>query len=296
MRREDNVSLSQRTTLGLGGTCAAEVVLENLDDLDALPAVLASYSLPVFVLGAGSNILAMDGRHDVLLLRPGLAARPAILEDMGERVLVRVWAGTPLPVLLALCRREGLAGLEGLSGIPGRIGGAIAMNAGSFGSCMGECLRSVDIWCRGEVRTLQREEIALSYRVFDPALPAPWFVVGATLALARDAQPERVGERMAEHMATKKARQPVTARSAGCVFKNPQEGPSAGVLLDRAGFRGKVLGGVALSPVHANFLVNLGSGRASEAVRLLSEARERVAQLFGIELSLEVKTLPWHSF
>ena len=84
-------------------------------------------------------------------------------------------------------------------------------------------------------------------------------------------------------------------RNCGCVFKNPPEGPSAGVLLDRAGFRGKSLGGMAFSPLHANFLVNTGQGRAEDAVRLLCEARDRVVQLYGTELSLEVKTLPWHS-
>lgn len=297
MRTKAHVSLAERTTLGLGGTCTAEVTLETLDDLERLPGVLSSYSLPVFVLGAGSNILAMDGEHELLLLCPDFSARPEILADEGERVSVRVSSGTPLPQLLAFCRREGLTGLEGLAGIPGRVGGAIAMNAGSFGSCMGEALARVDIWSDGALYTFEREQIELAYRVFAPkkALGKPWFVTGATLVLARDAHPEEVGQRMAEHMATKKARQPVTARSAGCVFKNPPEGPSAGVLLDRAGYRGKSLGGVAFSAVHANFLVNTGQGRAEDAVRLLCEARDRVAQLYGTELSLEVKTLPWHS-
>ncbi len=332
MRIEDSVSLAARTTLGLGGTCTAEVVLEETGDLEALPALVRRFSLPVYVLGAGSNVLAMDGRHELLLLRPAMNKAPfvcgtAVLpagqqaqadcagqadcaDQAGradqadsatyaasEAVLVRVAAGTPLPQLLAFCRREGLTGLEGLAGIPGRVGGAIAMNAGSFGSCMGDHLASVDIWAGAELQTLSRAELELGYRHFAPAqaLPGPWFVTGATLALARTRDPSEVGARMAEHLATKKARQPVTARSAGCVFKNPPQGPSAGILLDRAGFKGKKLGGVAFSTMHANFLVNEDKGTASDAVRLLDRARERVAQLFNTELELEVQTLPWRS-
>lgn len=302
MRIEDNVSLAARTTLRLGGECTAEIVLEDMRDLEALPSLLKRYSLPVYVLGAGSNILAMDGRHELVLLKPSITGDPQLCgqaepsdgKDV-ERSLVRVCAGTPLPQLLAFCRREGLTGLEGLAGIPGRVGGAIAMNAGSFGSCMGECVYSVDIWAAGEVHTLGRDELALGYRHFALVhpLPEPWVVTGAVLCLEKAEDPALVGARMAEHMATKKARQPVTARSAGCVFKNPPNGPSAGILLDRAGFRGKKVGGVAFSAMHANFLVNEDNGSAADAVRLLEEARERVAQLFGTELTLEVKTLPW---
>lgn len=292
MRTVLDCDLSARTTLGLGGVCAAEIVLEDRSELALIPGLVRKWGLPVFVLGAGSNILALDGRHDVLVLRPRLIGDPQIVTEEETGVIVQVEAATPLPRLLAFCRREELTGLEGLAGIPGSLGGAIAMNAGSFGACIGDCLQSVDIWSAGRMEQVPVERCTLGYRTFVPPLASAdgfFLVAGARLRLRRA---EGVGRRIAETLALKKARQPVSARSAGCIFKNPPSGPSAGMLLDQAGFRGKTLGGVAFSGLHANFLVNTGSGTATEACSLVRAARDAVYEHFGVLLSMEVKALP----
>ncbi len=317
MRVELRPDIASRTSLGLGGRAAAAVRLEDPSELDGLPGVLAELGLRPFVLGAGTNILAHDGEHEICLVEPAFRGKPEILEGEGESVLVSAQAGLPLPAFLAFCRKEGLSGLEGLAGIPGSLGGAVAMNAGSFGVCLADRLASVDIWADswqrpdresgasggrplsadGRLRRIPVRLCETGYRRFQPPdLPAGGFflVTGAQLLLER-ADPAQVSLRLAGTLARKRAVQPLDLPSAGCVFRNPETGPTAGQLLEAAGYRGRRLGGVALSEKHANFLVRLGAGSASEALALLTEARDAVAARFGVRLRPEVRELPCSS-
>ena len=315
MRITRRPELAARTTLGLGGTCEAELVIESAAEAGELATSLRSYGLPVYVLGHGSNILGLDGHHELVLVRPSLKEGPvevspsawpeaeAALPLMdragtGEVILVHAGAGVALPRLLAFCRERGLSGLEGLAGIPGSVGGAVAMNAGSFGAETAGALACVSVISSGEVARVSRAGFRWGYRHFSiPSLPPmgegamPPVIAGAVFALTR-AEPAAVAARMQEHFQVKKSRQPIASRSAGCVFKNPVEGPSAGVLLDRAGYRGRGRGGCVLSPMHANFLVNTGSGTSSDALALLEEARSAVRERFGVLLEYEVRMLP----
>ncbi|MDO5536669.1 MAG: FAD-binding protein [Desulfovibrionaceae bacterium] len=298
MRLVERPSLARLTTLGLGGTCSAALIVEETADLARLGREIETIGLPPYALGLGSNILGLDGHHEMLLVRADLRGEPVLLgEDSSGRTLLSCPAGQPLPSLLAFCRDRGFAGLEGLAGIPGSVGGAVAMNAGSFGSVIGDRLVSADIWHRGRVSTFKPARIEMGYRHFLPLgiKKGFWLLTGCVLALDRD-EPRAVAERIEATRALKKERQPVGARSAGCVFKNPPDGRSAGQLLDAAGFRGRRLGGVEMSSMHANFLVNTGSGTATEAVELLKLARAAVADRFGVELALEVRGVPCRCF
>ena len=134
MREVMRPSLAERTTLRLGGTAIAELVLEDAADLAALPERLRALGGSPLILGAGSNILARDGDLPLVLLRPRFMRGPEIAGEKDGKILVRVGAGVPLPRLLRFCAGQGLSGLEGLVGIPGSVGGAVAMNAGSFGT------------------------------------------------------------------------------------------------------------------------------------------------------------------
>ncbi len=297
MRTSHDVSLKSRTTLGLGGTCKAEIRVEERADLENLQAELDKLGLSVCVLGAGSNIFGLDGEHELCLLKVALKNAPQILEETRDTVLVRFEAGMMLPQLLAFCRRQGYSGLEGLAGIPGSVGGALAMNAGSFGCCVGDCLEACEIWADGKLLRLGKKDVDLAYRVFRPhgvEAWSVWFACSCDLRFKRST-PEDVAKALSETHARKKERQPLEARSAGCVFKNPENGPSAGILLDRAGFAGKRAGDVAFSEKHANFLVNLGDGMTEDALRLVQEARRAVLEKDGIRLEFEVRTLPWRS-
>lgn len=290
--------LSERTTLRLGGNALAEAVVFSEAGLDQLAKELSRLGGRPLALGAGSNLLATDGQLPLVLVRPVNNAAPEISPLPGG-AHVRVGAGFGLPRLIGLCQRLGLAGLENLTGIPGRVGGAVAMNAGSYGMETGSLLRRIRLWTP-ETGLIWRDakDCTFGYRHFDAGLAGQGgaafsLIWEAEFLLASDAS-EAIRQRMEATYAKKKASQPVTARSAGCVFKNPAGlpiGMSAGRLLDEAGMRGKVLGGMAFSTVHANFLVNQGGGTAAQALELLELGRSAVRRQAGVELELEVVVL-----
>ena len=294
MREVRNPSLSAITTLGLGGTCSLELTVSSRDDLAAMDDRIRELGLPVYVVGRGSNIFGLDGSHEAVLVRPAFTDGPAVLGDetADGGVLVSCGAGISLPVLIAFLREKGLSGMEGLAGIPGTVGGAVAMNAGSFGTSTAESLDSVEIWSGGRLVRLTPDACETGYRHFRPrGLAGSFLVVSAVFRLSRSTSQD-VAAGMQHNFQMKKSRQPITARSAGCVFRNPACGVSAGALLERAGFRGRRKGSVALSEQHANFLVNLGGGTSSEALALLEEARTAVRAMAGVELDFEVRFLP----
>ncbi len=285
-----NPRLSARTTLGLGGPALAEAIVRDEAGLDQLARELPGLGGRPMAIGAGSNLLAADGPHELTLVRAAGEDEPQ-LESHAEEVLVRVGAGMGLPRLLGICQRMGLAGLEGLTGIPGSVGGAVAMNAGSYGVCAADALTRVRLWTpkRG-LFWRSAQACAFDYRRFDAGLDAEFLLVWAAEFRLTQDDPADVRARMAGVYAKKKATQPVTAKSAGCVFKNP-EGKSAGRLLDEAGMRGKRLGGMFFSDMHANFLVNLGEGTAAQALELMDFGKNAVRARFGVTLQNEVVVL-----
>ncbi|UZP67298.1 UDP-N-acetylmuramate dehydrogenase [Desulfovibrio mangrovi] len=291
-------TLRERTTLRLGGSTIAEVVIARAQDCDELSLALERLGGKPLVLGYGSNILASDGELPLVVVNPAVMDAPQVVGEGTDGVRVRVGAGFRLPRLLGWLCSNGLSGLEGLSGIPGTVGGAVAMNAGSYGCETGARLESVTIFDpRNGVRTLKRDSLHFAYRHFsveetdgasgDTSLT---IVLDATFCLDRGVRDD-IHRVMRENYAKKKATQPVTAYSAGCVFKNPSQQASAGKLLDSCGFKGKEYGGMAFSKMHANFLINTGKGTSEEAKYLLSIAQEKVKKETNFSLELEVKII-----
>ncbi|MBU1042069.1 MAG: UDP-N-acetylmuramate dehydrogenase [Proteobacteria bacterium] len=292
-----DVLLKERTTLRLGGPALAEAVVSCAAGLDELARVLPGLGGRPLALGAGSNLLAADGPHALILVRAANNAPAELSNQPDGTTLVRAGAGLRLPRLLGFCQRAGLAGLEGLTGVPGRIGGGVAMNAGSYGVELGSLVSRVRLWTpEGGLIWREAKDCAFGYRHFDPQLGTGkgtsanfWLIWEAEFILRAD-EPFAIRKRMEANYAKKKATQPVTAKSAGCVFKNPA-GSSAGRLLDEAGVKGKRLGGMAFSTVHANFLVNEGGGTAAEALELLEYGRAMVFDRFSMNLETEVVVL-----
>lgn len=292
MRCKSAPSLAQLTTLTMGGTAVVLLEPESLRDLECLPERLRQEGGTPFVLGRGSNILACEGTLPYALVRwqgdDTLSTTPL----PGNRMAIRAGASVALPRLVAFGANLGCEALAGLAGIPGEVGGAVAMNAGSYGIEFATLVQEMTVFTpeRG-LETLTADAFTPGYRHTVFAHRASWLLVlDVTLNLAtgnRKAALSAVGE----HIHRKAATQPVRAASAGCVFRNPQ-GQSAGKLLDACGFRGKTLGGVAFSPLHANFLVNTNHGSANEALELLAMAKKAVQDTHGICLAPEVKFLP----
>ena len=276
--------LSQRTTLGLGGRAMAEVRLESEADLDSLSRLIEEQGGSPMVLGKGSNLLLADRDHELVLVTIGKQAGSGALtlgrSAKERRTVVRAGAGLFMPGLLGRLASMGLSGLEPLAGIPGTVGGAVAMNAGSYGTETADAMTRVRLWSpkQGLFDWLERGFFTAGYRTFAPAWPAVSTWSGRRSSLAMD-EPAAVRDRMKRTYASKKATQPVTAKTCGCVFKNPP-GDSAGRLLDRAGFRGRGEGNMEFSPMHANFLVNRGGGTASQAMELIRSARRACPRNF----------------
>lgn len=282
--------LRDLTTIRLGGRALAAVALQDEESAAALPEIAERLGGKLVSLGAGSNILAKDGDLPLVLVKNALEPEIAVLTDDGEEAVLRAGGSVKLPVLLAYLAAMNFAGLEGLAGIPGTVGGAVAMNAGSYGQCIADTLASVTVVTQTRaIRAIPRADIDFGYRRMAFSGSQSWHLtLSAEFRLARMREAGIISARGKENMAKKAAVQPVSAASAGCVFKNPVGGISAGKLLDEAGFRGKRLGGMAFSAMHANFLINEGGGTSAQAFELLAMAREGVRAKFGISLQTEV--------
>jgi UDP-N-acetylmuramate dehydrogenase len=187
--------------------------------------------------------------------------------------------------LINYAQKNGYAGLEALTGIPGLMGGAVYMNAGSFGSEMKDFIMSVAIMSKeGQLMILEKEKLDFSYR--KSGLPADSIILSANIILQKD-DPEEIRKRAEEYMARKKETQPLGEFSAGCVFKNP-EGDYAGRLIEKAGCKGMKFGNVEVSTVHANYFINKGGATCSDFMDLMKAVRERVRQNSGITLEPEI--------
>ncbi|RMD52969.1 MAG: UDP-N-acetylmuramate dehydrogenase, partial [Nitrospirae bacterium] len=204
--------------------------------------------------------------------------------DGSERIKMTLGAGTRLSKIVAISSKLGYTGFEGLVGIPGTVGGAVFMNAGSFGTEISEYLISVDVMDRlGRVKTLRKEDIEFSYR--HSSIGRDEVIISASFILFKD-DVDRVKDRIRMYMDKKKATQPIGQPSSGCVFKNP-EGKYAGWLLEASDCKGLCVGGAEISKIHANFIINKG-GSSTDFLKLMELAKKRVYDKFSISLSPEI--------
>ncbi len=276
--------MADLTSLGIGGTARALAKVRDEAALDQLALFHERESAGLIAIGEGSNMLAADGKLNLAFVHVDLAekTKPEI-----SGLTVRVSADTRLPGLLAFLIRNGLSGMEGLAGIPGSVGGSIAMNAGSYGTDIATSLKRVRLWTPTKgLFWKNADEMSFGYRHFSPKTDEFTLIWEAEFLLKSSTESE-VKNKVQDVFSKKKNTQPVLEKTAGCVFKNP-EGFSAGKLLDEAGFKGKTLGGMAFSELHANFLVNKGQGTGTEALELLNMATQAVLNKSGVILETEV--------
>ena len=276
-------SLARHTTIGVGGPAELFAQPRDVEQAEIVVDRCRVHDVPLKVLGAGSNLLVSENGVR------GLVVHTKALQsvEIGPDGVVEAGAGCHFPALVRKTAAEGWRGLEAGVGIPGSLGGVLTMNAGAYQFSIGPLVREVDAVsrARGRVR-MPREAIDFRYRA--SSFGEDLIVASATITLAKD-DAEAIRRDMNEHMRFRKETQPVGVKSAGCIFKNPQQG-SAGKLLDELGLKGFRVGAVRISDVHANFIVHDGDGRASEVMELIDRVRERVLAETSIELETEVMT------
>jgi UDP-N-acetylmuramate dehydrogenase len=275
---------AELTSLRVGGAIDWVISPETEEKAAQLIYELEKADIAWRALGSGSNVLADDREHHyVVVSLKGLKGEASF---DGERV--NVSAGYSLPRLCVDAARRGLAGIEGLGGIPGTVGGALWMNAGAYGHEIGTVTESVRVAREGRVLEVPGSEVEWNYR--HTSFREGELLLGATLRLQPD-EPEKIKARMEEAKQKRLSTQPHGARSAGCFFKNPPGSPiGTGKMIDEMGMKGARRGGALVSPIHANFIVTEGEdAKASDALALAEEIRERVRREHGIELEYEVE-------
>jgi len=280
--------LSRYTTFGVGGPADVYVVAQNADQLAQIVVACREFDAPVFVLGSGSNILIGDGGIRGVVIENNAKALMGPQPDEGATVRFRAESGASFAGVARSLARRGYAGLEWASGIPGTLGGAVVYNAGAYGGCLGDVLRSISIINgTGSTKELPADALDLRYRgsTFTHGQFENRVVLTADfVAWPGDAQ--SLMERVQELDSKRLGAQP-RGRNAGSIFKNPPDHP-AWKLIDDVGLRGHRIGDAMISDKHCNFFLNVGQARAADVKALIDLARARIREQFGIELELEI--------
>ena len=326
-RLRRDVTLAKRCWFAVGGPADWLFIPEDTQDLCRFMKQRPT-DLPLYILGVGSNLLVRDGglRGIVLRLGAGFAqvevesrvesresceekdrgqearllnrASPerAVAPSHGPRQEARagdkyiIAGAAALDVNVAQAAREaGIGGLEFLVGVPGTIGGAVAMNAGAYGKEVKDVLESAEVVDeRGTVHVLKPEELGFSYR--HSSLRKDWVCTRVVLKGQPEAQ-DVIAQRMQKIIEEREGSQPTRARTGGSTFKNPHGAKKAWQLIDEAGCRGLTVGDAEVSRKHCNFLINRGAANANELESLGEEVRRRVKENSGVELEWEIKRI-----
>ena len=283
------VGLQPFTTWKVGGPAEWFAEPGEVDELVSLAAWAQAQGLSLRCIGAGSNLLIADSGL------PGLTICNRRLQ--GSRLdaasgLVEAEAGEPIPTLARKAARLGLSGLEWAVGIPGTVGGAVVMNAGAQGGCTAEWLHSVRLLDPANPATpfeLEARELDFAYRHSRLQAEA-WIVLAATFQLEAGHDPAAITSHTSANLHSRTSTQPYQQPSCGSVFRNP-EPQKAGQLIEALGLKGLQIGDAQVSPIHANFIVNIGQASASDIDALIAEVQRRVLTSHGLTLHPEVKRL-----
>lgn len=290
--------MSRHTYLRVGGPAEAFIAPDSQKDLVRLIRRCSDSGIPVFVIGDGTNLLVKDGGiAGMVIVLTRCLKRIYRSAQTGREVVVTAMAGARMQSLCRFAIKNGLEGLNFAVGIPGTVGGGIMLNAGTAAGAIDGVLESVKIMARdGRMQRIDRDSLDFSYRklnwknvVADLRAGLPVVIDGRFGLIPSD--PQKLEGEARDLLQKRKNSQPLDAASAGCFFKNPATGRSAGEMIERAGLKGCKIGGAQVSTKHANFIVNTGSASAADILALMELAQEKVAKLFDVVLEPEVKII-----
>jgi UDP-N-acetylmuramate dehydrogenase len=280
------VELAPYTSFRVGGKAEWYAEPRTTEELAHCVAWAQAASLPVTMLGSGSNLLISDQGL------PGLVISTRFLKFFStddEEGLIEVAAGTPLPALSRRLARRGWRGFEWAVGIPGTIGGAVVMNAGAHGGCLADCFVSAEVLGPNGIELWKPEQFDYGYR-HSAIQGSNYIVLNATLQLAPGFDPMLVQQETNEALRSRKATQPYDRPSCGSVFRNPLP-DSAGRLIEELGLKGYRIGGAKVAERHANFILNAGDAKAQDIFHLIHFIQNTVQEHFSLALHPEVKML-----
>lgn len=279
-----DVALSRRTSLRVGGPAALLLEVQSLGALRRCLAILERESIEWVVLGKGTNVLASDGGYDGCVIVLGREFSHVVVDGTS----VTAGAAVSLAKLVNTAYHHGLSGLTPMVGIPGTVGGAVAMDAGTRHEWIGPMVESVVCLDPREGLVRHRGD-AIEWGYRHTSLPADQIILEVTLGLEEGSKADLARD-MDRRLAQRRRKQPTGRPTCGSCFRNPTDG-SAGALIEGAGLKGLVHGGAKISEVHGNFIENMGEGSADDVLHLLHTMRDKVREVSGVELQPEVKFL-----
>lgn len=279
----ENEPMDRHTTLGVGGPADIFVEVLDEDELSAVMGYISRSGLPWVVIGDGSNLLVSDNGIRGLALRLG----GDLKEVRVEGAVMVAGAAAQISAAADIAARHNLGGLEGVGDVPGSVGGAIVMNAGTHRGYIDAVTRSVSVvTASGERLMVPRDECGFVYRGSRFQQDRSLLITRATFDLI-PGDGESIARRLREIRGHRWEKQP-RGRSAGCFFKNPP-GRSAGKLIEEAGCKGMSQGGAVVSSAHANFIINENNATAADLRAVAERVRQMVREKHGVELEYEVR-------
>ena len=278
--------MSGHITFRVGGKASYFVEISDGKQLKPLIGLLKNEQMPYYIIGNGSNLLVKDEGYKGVIVKIG--GKYSDIKIVGEKIYVN--AGAMLSKTAKLACEAGLLGMEHLSGIPGTIGGAVAMNAGAYGSEIKDVIVSATVFDREteEIVKLGRDELELGYR-HSIIMEKEYIVLEAEFKLSFGNK-EEIKAEMDRCTALRKEKQPLEYPSAGSTFKRPK-GYFAGKLIEDAGLRGYASGDACVSEKHCGFVVNKGNATATDILNVIDHVHRTVKETFGVELEPEVRIL-----
>ena len=278
--------MDRHTSYRLGGPADLFCICHSTAALSKAVEVLDRENVRWVVMGRGSNILVSDEGFPGCVIQLGREFSRLSFQEDGHVV---AGAAVSLPKMVNHAMREGLSGLERLVGVPGSLGGALCMNAGTRDEWICDVVESVVVFRPGS--GLVRYGVAdISWGYRSCSIPAGEVILEAVLALTPK-ESARISRDMEHRLVRKRATQPLTEASCGSVFRNPEDGPSVASLVEQLGLKGYSVGGAHVSPKHANFIVNDGSASASDVLAVIEHVHEQVKEGYDVDLQTEVRFL-----
>lgn len=282
----ENEPMSEHCSFKIGGPARLMLLPSSAEEAASALAILRSSGAQVLIVGSCTNLLIPDEGYPGAVVR---MSKPASSMELLDAERIRAQAGATLNALAVFAARHGLTGLEFAHGIPGSVGGGVAMNAGAYGGEMRDVLESAEyVDADGVISTLSGDALGLSYR--HSAFSDTDKLITSAVFRLTPGDGEAVRARMNELIEKRRASQPLDMPSAGSTFKRPKTGYAA-ALIDQAGLKGLSVGGAMVSTKHAGFVVNAGGATYSDVIELMREVRRRVYEFSGVLLEPEVKII-----
>ncbi|SHJ30885.1 UDP-N-acetylmuramate dehydrogenase [Lutispora thermophila] len=280
-----NEPMKNHTSFKVGGNADIFIEPENVRELTEFIRYAKDNNIPYYIIGNGTNLLVSDYGISGAVIK--LGEKISSIQVVEDRIIAQ--CGAKLPEVAKVAMANSLSGLEFASGIPGSIGGAVAMNAGAYGHEMKDVIETVEVLDGNlEYKVVQNKEMEFGYRK-SAVWKNNYIVLGSTFKLKKGSKSEIVSL-MDNYTKERQSKQPLDMPSAGSVFKRP-EGYYTGKLIEDAGLRGMSIGGAQVSEKHCGFIVNKGGATARDIYNLIKHIQKTIYERFGVELETEVKLI-----